>query len=622
MLPILQLLVLTQLLAINVAVVATSHSRSEFSLCNTTCQQTWTRQTEYRYNTASGRNMSICECGGSLAGESHFAGSCSSSRISNGPVVAINIKYCMTFDEERNVTHVGKCPYNNLPFHFNSDMVNVPKDALQLNHFMCNTTSLLKHHYICGQQRRHGLLCSNCEDGLGPAVMSYARPCVECNNKWYSWLLYLTLSIVPATVLCLLIILLRINVLSPPLNAIVLLCQVITSYVNYAPCRFLYYAYIHRVSALVVTVLTLYGFLNMDFFVYVNPPFCISNSMSTLTVIALDYVVALYPLALAALIYALIESHDSGCMLLVWVWRPFHTCLVRFRRSWDVKGSIINAFATLYVMSFTKVISTSASLLLPTGIQNVCGLFDHRISLYYNASCSMFEQCHLPHTLATIVITSVVILYPYLFITFYPCKFCSKPTCFKRCCKSNLLLIPQEIAKVFFHSFKDGTDGSRDCRWFAGTYLIIKMVIAMSYDSESAPHQIQIVASVIALILVALFQPHTCTLYNCMDSLLFGGLAVIFVLLPASQSNHIGQVILFFIPALAVIILACWKIMKQIRKFSGRCKHLRKCIKQRLLTGTKCNSLVLCCDNGSREEQESLLSEVADEPVLCTIVGI
>ena len=252
----------------------------EFESCNDTCSVKWTRKSKNGFDP--------CVCGASLAGGS---GPCIGSQVTGTLDIFIDVDYCMTFDEESNITYMGRCPYNNLPFHQNSDSIHLPQNASALNEFMCNATNFIRHHYLCGQQRRQGMLCGKCENGLGPAVMSYTHQCVEC--QWYGWLLYLALSIIPATVLCFLIILLRVNVLSPPLNAIVLLCHVMVSYVNLMPCRFLYYADVHNMSKLVLAVLTVYGPFNMDFFSYVIPPFCISSKISTLNVIALDYIVAL-----------------------------------------------------------------------------------------------------------------------------------------------------------------------------------------------------------------------------------------------------------------------------------------------------------------------------------------
>ena len=444
------------------------------------------------------------------------------------------------------------------------------------------------------------MLCSKCEDGLGPAVMSYTHPCVEC--QWYGWLLYLALSFVPATILCCLIIILRINILSPPLNAVVLLSHVMASRVNQMPCRFLYSADKNHLATLILYVLTIFGFFNMDFFVYVVSPFCISNTISTLTVIALDYAVALYPLLLSAAIYLLIEIHDRGYWLFVWVWRPFLGYLARFRRSWDIKGSIINAFATLYVLSFTKVISTSVRLMLTTYTANMWGE-GKWTNLYYDASCSLFQKCHLPYAILTLTVTIVITIVPSLFIFLHPCKVFHRYRCFQ-CHK---LRLANEIAKIFHHSFKDGTNETLDCRWFAGIYLLIRIVIASAVNWRTT-QQIQLICSATVLILVALFQPHTRPTYNYIDSFLFGGLTIIFTLLPAGQSNHIAQVLLLLLPMLTVIALVCWKLREKLRgKIASR---LHRCLKQlciikfRMCThSTESNSGVIT------QEHEALLNK-------------
>ena len=140
--------------------------------------------------------------------------------------------------------------------------------------------------------------------------------------------------------------------------------------------------------------------------------------MSTLTVIALDYIVALFPLFLSAVLYLLIEKHDDGCLLLRWMWSPFHKYFVRFRRSWDIKGSIVNAFATLYVLSFTKVVSTSVNLMQPVFIVNTCG--DKSWSkLYYDASCGVFQPCHCSYAFLTLAVSITFIVIPSLFINFF-----------------------------------------------------------------------------------------------------------------------------------------------------------------------------------------------------------
>jgi hypothetical protein len=138
--------------------------------------------------------------------------------------------------------------------------------------------------------------------------------------------------------------------------------------------------------------------------------------------------------------------------------------------------------------------------------------------------------------------------------------------CFDNWCwDSPKFIFFREIAKIFHQSFKDGTDGTSDRRWFAGVYLALRMAIVSSVLWRSE-QDIQVIASVSGLLLVAVFQPHVISAYNCIDALLFGGLAVISVLMTASQSKHIAQILIFLIPMVVIIILSCWRCKGKVAK--------------------------------------------------------
>ena len=182
---------------------------------------------------------------------------------------------------------------------------------------------------------------------------------------------------------------------------------------------------------------------------------------------------------------------------------------------------------------------------------DVCGR-RHTNHLYYDASCLLFQQCHLPYVFLSISFSINFIFIPTLLLLFYSChKYCC-------CCCTRRLTLFEEIAKIFHQSFKDGTDGTRDYRWFAGIYLALRIIIVTSLLWRSS-HQTHILSSVTGLLLVAVFQPHVSKVYNITDSLLFGGLTALFVLWPTAQSRHIAMILSYFIPLLVVVTRLCWK---------------------------------------------------------------
>ena len=62
-------------------------------------------------------------------------------------------------------------------------------------------------------------------------------------------------------------------------------------------------------SAVFKVILTGYGFWNLDYFRYLIPPFCVSQELKNIHVLALQYVSAFYPLLLIALTYTLVLNY-------------------------------------------------------------------------------------------------------------------------------------------------------------------------------------------------------------------------------------------------------------------------------------------------------------------------
>ena len=310
--------------------------------------------------------------------------------------------YCMSYDDTINDTVVGRCPFN---YHYPDTQifyVTLPNDTSELNSFMCNGLN------------RTGLLCSQCQQGLGPAVLSFKKQCVKCFEKRYGWLLYITATLIPTTILCFIIIIFQFHITSPKMNAFVFLCQFITC-ANTLTNSYVYVHYTSHLTAIhffELAVITFYGIWDLDFFRYFIPSFCISSDMTALHTLALEYVVAIYPLLLTIIIYFCIEMYDSGVRVVVCVWRPFHVCFAHFRRKWNLKGSVINAFATFLLLSYSKLLTVSYSLLGATELYNNRGERVGPFALYFDASIEYFSRQHLPFAVLAICVLLVFVLFP------------------------------------------------------------------------------------------------------------------------------------------------------------------------------------------------------------------
>ncbi len=115
------------------------------------------------------------------------------------------IKYqaCATYNTTSHETLVGMCPFNSLELRvdgkFTIDYHNI--ENVNLTPFMCDPLN------------RTGELCSLCKAGLGPALLNYSHPCLECTS--YGWVAYFAATLIPSTAFMMIIIIFHVDALSP-----------------------------------------------------------------------------------------------------------------------------------------------------------------------------------------------------------------------------------------------------------------------------------------------------------------------------------------------------------------------------------------------------------------------
>ena len=69
-------------------------------------------------------------------------------------------------------------------------------------------------------------------------------------------------------------------------------------------------------------LLVLCGIWSLDFLRSVIPPFCVSSHIKTIHALALEYLVAFYPIFLILFTYVCIKLHDNNFRPVVWLWKP------------------------------------------------------------------------------------------------------------------------------------------------------------------------------------------------------------------------------------------------------------------------------------------------------------
>ena len=204
--------------------------------------------------------------------------------------------------------------------------------------------------------------------------------------------------------------------------------------------------------------LFLSGIWNLNFVRFFIPPYCISEDITNVYAYSLAYIPALYPLLLVLITYVFIELHDRDIHLVVWIWKPFHKLFAQFRRKWNIKHSIVNAFSTFLLFSYTKLMFVSFRLLGRLSIYNENGTVSHH-TLVFDPSLKRFGQTYLPF--AVVAVTAIIrfAVLPILLLLLYPTRIFQK---ILRCCHFRLAQTIRVFVDMYQGCIKDGTNGSRD----------------------------------------------------------------------------------------------------------------------------------------------------------------
>ena len=452
----------------------------------------------------------------------------------------LNNCFCVTYDPTTRKTIAGYCPYTYaLP-------------DLQLPNNSSSGTVL--NQRICGMWKRRGKLCSQCMEGYGIQLYSYKFECVHCKEFCIKDLFkFLAIAFLPLTLMLTIILLFHINILRPPWSVYILVVQVVTA----PPIMQGFYSYSEFVGGpfapgelaeqIVSVFFSLFGVWNLDFFrAYINS-LCISPSITNLQSAAIEGCIGLYPLTLLGFLYTLTTLHDRGYGMAIKVWRPFHWCLSRFRSKFAIKSSLIDTFATFYLLSCMKLGFAAFYILSPTRIWSPSGTVTWAV--YYDPSVHYFSPTHCIYSVVTLLLTFLLLFLPFLLLVLYPFRW------FQRCLNHFHLrsLALHTFVDAFQGCYKDGTNGTRDCRWFSSLQISLRLCLPLLFSVLKQPQPASILSAITLGVYITLFvisQPYKELLYNKSDITMLVTLFLIVVIFVPNNSN-----IFTFLPCIVCIFL-------------------------------------------------------------------
>ena len=437
----------------------------------------------------------------------------------------LNFQYCLTYNEFKtdNASEVvvGRCL---LP-HFRE---------------LDNTTlDTLKEGTLCSKLHRNGTLCGKCDTNYSLAINSFQFRCIpheHCQD--IHWFLYFVETLGPLTVFfCIILVFKLRGVSTGHANVFLLYAQTVALPINILAIKrdwtyalkecnpyHMHHHHHHHLSCknvpdiLSKAILQIYGMWNLDVLAGIFPPICTRTNLGILNLFLLQYITAIYPLVLIAVAYLLIQLHARNFRPIVVLWKPFYKFLAPCRRTLDPKSSVIDAFATFTLLSYTKFVHASIVLLSPTFLYNVLGEKVGMVMLF-DGSTEYFKPPHTYYAIAAIVVLVVFVVPPPLVLLLYPMKWFQR--CLDVCRLRNNLLTA--FTDAYLGCYKDGLNGTKDCRYFAGLYFVIRIIVFSLYAFMTNYNHLYLCLHIIIasiLVLHNLLRPYRIDFFNKQDSLL------------------------------------------------------------------------------------------------------
>ena len=417
----------------------------------------------------------------------------------------VTLGYCASRESGKDPLLIARCGYAN---HVSRPLLPIQQD---------NRTG---HTIFCQKYSRTGQLCSECKNGSGLSVFSDTFDCIPCSKfEAKNLILYLVIELVPTTVFVLIILFFHIGITTGPVTGYIFFAQMITT-----PLEVLFLTYSWRLymqgndylaKMMPQWIINPYCMWNLTFYRIFQKNLCLHPSLRMVHVLALRLVLAFYPLLLVIITYLVIQLKARNIRILTWLWGLVCLNCVRWRRIWQAKTSVINAFASCVLLSYSKFVQESLLYVSPSEIHYSNGTLVGRV-LSFDTSMHFLGRRHMPYAIVAIVMLLTFGVLPPLILTFY--QFRLFQNCLDRMRLRGVGL--QRFVEAFQGCYRDGTDGNRDCRFFAGLYFLLRCVILIIISTAPSFPDVCtfiIITLAVFLVLLAVFQPYKKKLYNVVD---------------------------------------------------------------------------------------------------------
>ena len=213
-------------------------------------------------------------------------------------------------------------------------------------------------------------------------------------------------------------------------------------------------------------------------------------------------------------------------------------------------------FAAFVVLALTLVWSPDGS---------------YKLAVYIDPSITYFGSSHIGYALISLLIVFVVLIIPIILLFLYPCR------CFHKCLNHfHLRLLPlHAFVDAFQGCYKDGTNGTRDCRYFAGFQLVLRLIFPFIFVMTREAMLSLILGAVVLGLYTSFFvlvQPYKIALYNKTDVPLLVSLLIISFSTTYSVSPYYPS--LYWLMFVISILCICAPLLYLVIWFAVHIKHI------------------------------------------------
>ena len=346
-----------------------------------------------------------CECLSSLFNTFETVITCVNDRG------LLRYSFCLTHKEETSTVSLTFCSYFEPAGHNISEpgFISLPDSISELN------------DYMCGPLNRKGIVCNECIDGYGPSVNSPKFVCSDYTDAWYGVPLYLLLELVPVTVFYLIVIIFQVNVTSAPMTSFIftaiLFLLVFTIMLSIKTNHKLMEPFLHCFTA--------FG-SSLHFFHCAIPPFCVSPHLKIIHALYLHSVSTIFPFVLIGITWICIKLHSRDYKIVTVPWQLLKRLIfkhIKLNVKWNSGRTVVDSFATFFLLSFSKMTFMLLLLLSPQAIHNLNFTdLSPTVSIhsYTDLSINFVSKEHLPFAAVSIALFLFDVFLPVVLTALYP----------------------------------------------------------------------------------------------------------------------------------------------------------------------------------------------------------